>query len=77
MGAAWCSAAQAVHALAVKLSASAAHVGAYLPFLPAAAAALQSVPLPTLDLAGAHLLLPLVHLRCPICAALDLRSTLT
>ena len=54
--AAWSSAAAALHALALRLGVASAQIGAYLPFLPAAAAALQSalgtLPLPSLSLAG-------------------------
>ncbi len=55
--AAWGKAAAVANVVAIQLGASAATITAYLPFLPAAAATaaqgLQSVPLPSLDVAGA------------------------
>lgn len=61
--AAWSTTAHAAQLLAARLGVYAAQIGAYLPFLPAAVHALQSAlqsaqlpPLPTLDMAGAHIM---------------------
>lgn len=67
--AAYGGASHAAHVLAAKLGASAAQIGAYLPFLPAAITALQSVPLPSLDMAGARTM--------RLATAPDIRFTLT
>lgn len=78
VGVAWGGAGHAAHSLLAKLGASAAQIGAYLPFLPAAVHVLQSVPLPSVDLAGADMrtwqLIPMFASRSSHCSPCNVRA---